>query len=82
MTIDSSSTTVVVSSVFGSAVVTVSGLPSGSESLASTCTETLRPGRTVTSSVFATGLRVPSRGAEMPTRTVPSARAPSVSVTV
>ncbi len=68
--------------MFGSALVTVSGLPSGSESLASTCTETLRPGRTVTSSVLATGLRVPSSGGEMPTRTVPSARAPSASVTL
>ena len=61
--------------------VTASGLPSGSLSLASTWTLRVLPGRVVTSSSTATGLRAPSTRAAMPTRTVPVARAPSASTT-
>ena len=60
---------------------TCSGLPSGSESLASTWTETVTPGRTVTASRVAIGFGAPPGFAAMPTRTVPVARAPSASMT-
>ena len=62
--------------------VTSSRDPSGSESFVSTCTDTVRPGLTVASSGFATGLRAPSTGGAMPTRTSPVARAPRASTTV
>ena len=61
--------------------VTLSGLPSGSLSLARTCTYSVLPGRVVTSSSTATGLRAPSTRGAMPMRTVPVALAPSASTT-
>ncbi len=81
MTTRSPLTSARVMSSFGWAETTDSGLPSGSESLSSTRTETVVPGRTVTSSRVATGLRAPSRAALMPIRTVPVARAPRASIT-
>ena len=55
--------------------------PSGSESLASTGIDTVRPGRTATVSLIALGAWfVPGLGA-MPTRTVPIDSAPKVSTT-
>ena len=78
----SSTISAVVTSSFGSAETIRNGLPSGSESLASTCTDTVTPGRTVTSSTMATGLRAPSSRGLMPIRTVPVDRAPSASITV
>ena len=74
--------TAVVTSSVGSTVVMVSGLPSGSESLARAWTETVTPGRTVTSSAMATGFRAPSSLGLMPTRTIPVALAPIESMTV
>ena len=80
-TIVASSISAVRFSSLGCTATTRSGLPSGSESLASTCTDTVAPGRTFTSSSIATGLRASVSGGLMPMRTVPVARAPSESET-
>jgi hypothetical protein len=81
-TIVPDTTSATMPSPFASTASTDNAPPSGSESLSSTRTVMEPPGRIVTASATAIGLRDPSARVEMPTRTVPVARAPNPSTTV
>ena len=74
-------TVAVTPSEFGSTPSTLRVEPSGSESLFNTRTETMLPGRVVTSSTTAMGFLLPVDRALMPMRTCAVARAPRVSMT-